>query len=45
MIGLIDLVISGWLCQGFSQVGTSQGLSNPKLSLFWELIHVLQYLQ
>jgi site-specific DNA-cytosine methylase len=25
MIGLIDLVIYGWLCQGFSQVGTSQG--------------------
>jgi site-specific DNA-cytosine methylase len=44
-IGPIDLVISGWLCQGFSQVGTSSGFSNPKLGLFWELIHVVQHLQ
>jgi site-specific DNA-cytosine methylase len=44
-IGLIDLVIFGWLCQGLSQAGMGQGLSNPKLGLFWELIRVVQHLQ
>jgi len=33
-IGLIDLVISRWPCQGLSQVGMGQGLSDPRSSLF-----------
>ncbi len=40
----MDLVISEWPCLGLSQASTSQGLSDPKLRLFWELIHMLQYL-
>jgi site-specific DNA-cytosine methylase len=43
--GPIDLVIFGWPCQGLSQAGTNQGLSNPKSSLFWEWIFVVQHLQ
>jgi site-specific DNA-cytosine methylase len=41
----IDLVIFRWSCQGLSPMGMGQGLSNPKFSLFWELICVVQYLQ
>jgi site-specific DNA-cytosine methylase len=41
----VDLVISGWPCQGLSQVGTGQGLSNPRSGLFSKLIRMLQYLQ
>jgi site-specific DNA-cytosine methylase len=41
----MDLVIFGWLCQGLSQVGTSQGLSDPRSGLIQELICVVQYLQ
>jgi site-specific DNA-cytosine methylase len=37
-------IISGWPCKGLSQAGISQGLLDPKLRLFWELILVLQYL-
>jgi site-specific DNA-cytosine methylase len=33
-IGPIDLVISRWPCQGLSQVGMGQGLSNLRSSLF-----------
>jgi len=44
-IGPIDLVISRWLCQGLSQVGMGQGLSDPKSNLFWELIRVVQHWQ
>ncbi len=43
-IGPIDLVIYRWLCQGLSQVGMGQGLLDPKSSLFWELIHIVQHL-
>jgi site-specific DNA-cytosine methylase len=43
-IGPIALIIFEWPCQGLSQVGSSQGLSDPMLGLFLELIHVVQYL-
>jgi site-specific DNA-cytosine methylase len=44
-IGLMDLVISRWPCQGLSHASISQGLSDPRSRLLWELIWVLQYLQ
>jgi site-specific DNA-cytosine methylase len=40
-IGPMDLVISGWPCQGLSQTCIGQGLSNPRSRLLWELIQVL----
>ncbi len=43
-IGPIDLVIYRWLCPSLSQVGTGQGLLDPKSSLFWGLIHIVQHL-
>jgi hypothetical protein len=44
-VGPIELVISRWLCENLLQARMGQRLSNPSLSLFWELICVLQYLQ
>jgi len=43
-IGPINLVIFGWSCQGLSQVDTGQRLFDPRSSLFWELICVVQHL-
>jgi site-specific DNA-cytosine methylase len=40
----ITLIIFEWPCQGLSQANIGQGLSNPMLGLFYELIHVVQYL-
>jgi hypothetical protein len=39
----IDQVISKWPYQGLSHAGMEQGLLDPKLGLFWELICVVQY--
>ena len=33
-LGLVDMVIAGWPCQGHSRVGASQGLEDPRSSLF-----------
>ena len=33
-LGIVDLVITGWPCQGHSRTGAGRGLENPMSSLF-----------
>ena len=44
-IGEIHLLVAGWECQGHSRAGKAEGLSDPRSSLFWELVRFLQALQ
>ena len=39
----VDMVIAGWPCQGHSRAGAGQGLEDPKSSLFWDLIRLMQW--
>jgi site-specific DNA-cytosine methylase len=41
LIGLMDLIISGWECQGFSTVGFGEGLSDTRSSLFTDMVRSL----
>jgi site-specific DNA-cytosine methylase len=38
LLGLVDLIISGWECQGFSTPGFGEGLSDTRSSLLIRLI-------
>ncbi len=44
-VGPIDLVITGWPCQGHTQVGRGEGLRDPRSRMFWEMLRVLCHLQ
>jgi len=35
LFGPIDLIISGWECQGFSTVGFGKGLGDTRSGLSW----------
>ena len=37
------MVIAGWPCQGHSCVGARRGLEDPRSSLFWDLIRLMQW--
>ena len=43
MLGPMDLVIAGWPCQGHSRAGAGRGLEDPRSSLFWDLIRLMQW--
>jgi site-specific DNA-cytosine methylase len=38
LIGPMDLIISGWECQGFSMVGFGEGLSDTRFDLFMDMV-------
>jgi site-specific DNA-cytosine methylase len=38
LLGLIDLIISGWECQGFLEVGFGKGLSDTRFGLFTDMV-------
>ena len=42
-MGPLDLIIAGWECQGFSMAGAGQGLHDPRLALFTDLLRVLSW--
>ena len=37
------MVIAGWPCQGHSRAGAGQGLEDPRYSLIWDLIQLMQW--
>ena len=42
-LGPVDMVIAGWPCQGHSRAGAGRGLEDPRSSLFWNLIRLMQW--
>jgi hypothetical protein len=44
-VGLIDLVITKWPCQGHIQAGHGEGLCDPRFRMFWEMLRMLRHLQ
>jgi site-specific DNA-cytosine methylase len=38
LLGLVDLIISGWECQGFLAVGFGKGLNDTKSGLFTNMV-------
>jgi hypothetical protein len=45
LFGPIDLIISGWECQGFSAIGFREGLSDTRSSLFTDIIRLITWAQ
>ncbi len=41
LLGLVDLIISGWECQGFLADGFGEGLSDTRSSLFTDMIRLI----
>ena len=39
----VDMVIAGWPCQGHSLAGAGRGSEDPKSSLFWDFIRLMQW--
>jgi len=44
-VGLINLVIARWPCQGHTRAGRGEGLRDPRSHMFWEILQVLCHLQ
>jgi hypothetical protein len=42
-LGPVDIVIAGWPCQGHSRAGAGGRLEDPRSSLFWDLIRLMQW--
>jgi site-specific DNA-cytosine methylase len=38
LLSLVDLIISGWECQGFSTAGFGEGLNDTKSGLFTDMV-------
>jgi site-specific DNA-cytosine methylase len=38
LLGPMDLIISGWECQGFSAAGFGKGLSDTRYGLFTDMV-------
>jgi len=38
LLGPVNLIISGWECQGFSTVGFGEGFSDIRSGLFTDMI-------
>jgi len=45
LFGLVDLIISGWECQGFSTAGFGEGLSDTRSGLFTNMIRLITWAQ
>jgi site-specific DNA-cytosine methylase len=45
LLGHVDLIISGWECQGFSTVGFGKGLSDTRSGLFTDIIKLITWAQ
>jgi len=37
----MDLIISGWECQGFSTIGLGEGLNDTRSSLFMDMVRFI----
>jgi site-specific DNA-cytosine methylase len=45
LLGPVDLIISGWGCQGFSAVGFGKGLSDTRSGLFMDMVQLITWAQ
>ncbi len=45
LLGPIDLIISGWECQGFLAAGFGEGSSDARFSLFTDMIRLITWAQ
>jgi site-specific DNA-cytosine methylase len=45
LLGSIDLIISGWECQGFSAARFGKGLSDTRSGLFTDMIRLITWAQ
>ncbi len=41
LLGHVDLIISGWECQGFSAAGFGEGLSDTRSDLFTDMVRLI----
>jgi site-specific DNA-cytosine methylase len=44
-VGLINLVIVRWPCQGHIRAGRGEGLRDLRSRMFWEMLRVLRHFQ
>jgi len=45
LFGLVDLIISGWECQGFSMAGFGEGLNDTRSGLFMDMVRMITLVQ
>ncbi len=45
LLGPVDLIISGWECQGFSAVGFGKSLSDTRFGLFTNMVQLITWAQ
>jgi site-specific DNA-cytosine methylase len=41
LLGLVDFIISGWECQGFSRTGFGKGLSDTRSGFFMDMVRLI----
>jgi len=45
LFGPVDLIISGWECQGFSTTQFGKGLSDTRSNLFTDMVRLITWAQ
>jgi len=45
LLGPVDLIISGWECQGFSAAGFREGLNDTRSGLFTDMVQLITWAQ
>ncbi len=45
LLGLVDLIILGWECQGFLVAGFGEGLSDTRFGLFTDMVWLITWAQ
>jgi len=45
LLGPMELIISGWECQGFSAVGFGEGLNDTRSGLFTDMVQLITWAQ
>jgi site-specific DNA-cytosine methylase len=41
LLGPVDLIISGWECQGLSMAGFRKGLNDTRSGLFMDMVQMI----
>jgi site-specific DNA-cytosine methylase len=45
LLGLVDLIISSWECQGFATVRLQKGLNDTRFGLFTDMVQLITWAQ
>jgi site-specific DNA-cytosine methylase len=45
LLGPVDLIISGWECQGFLAAGFGEGLNDTRFGLFTNMVQLITWAQ